>query len=198
MLKHTTFGTLCMLTLLACQPMNTGFSSQDSNAINSEQNTTAKPRKLLSPQARSSVNDLAGQANIENGLRLISSNTDELGFRHMKYQAVFQGVPIWAAISIIHINKAGEIYRVDGDIPDVNPALNTHPSISDRTAIEAALSKLNDSAWSSVASELSILTDSGESTLVWQVECLNAVQRRLLFVDANTAKVVKTIALSNT
>lgn len=191
MLKASMFGTLCALALCACQPMTTELSSI-------EVETLPKPRNLFPPKAEPNIDSIADKDNIGNGLQLISSKTDELGFRHMKYQAIYQGVPVWAAVTIIHINKAGKTYRVDGDIPVFSEALSTNPSITAKAATTVALAALDGDGWSSLTATLFIYADSGRSTLVWQIECLNAVKRKFVLVDANTAQIVKIVAASNT
>lgn len=192
MLKKSLLGALCALALIACQPM----TAELSNDVNT--NTIPKPGNLFPSKIQSNANKMDDDGNIENGLKLISSKMDELGFRHLKYQAIHQGVPIWSAETIIHINEAGDIYRVDGDIPTVNPELDTSPTVTAEVATTTALAALDGDGWTNIDANLFVFTGSERASLVWQIECLNAVNRQLLLIDAHTGKLLKTVDLSNT
>lgn len=198
MLKHSLLGTLCALALLACQPMTAELSNTVNTKSDIAPDTLPKPGNLFPQKNQSDANSMDVDGSIKNGLRLISTKTDELGFRHLKYQTIHQGVPVWSAETIIHINEAGKIYRIDGDIPKVNPELDTSPNVTAEDATTTALAALDGNDWTNIDASLFVFTDSEHSSLVWQVECLNAVKRRLLLVDAHTGKLLKTVDLSNT
>lgn len=50
----------------------------------------------------------------ESELQLSRSEDDDLGFRHFRYERVIDQVPIYGDDLMIHINKQGHIYLVNG------------------------------------------------------------------------------------
>lgn len=39
---------------------------------------------------------------------------DSLGMRHLTFDQYYKGIPVWASNLIVHINRAGEIYAING------------------------------------------------------------------------------------
>lgn len=48
-------------------------------------------------------------------LKLQRTSTDELGFRHLTFRRVHQGIPVHLQQLVFHINKNNELYLVQGD-----------------------------------------------------------------------------------
>ncbi len=194
MLKISLLGVLLTLALLACQPMTTELSSDEQATPNADAKSTSIPVPLnkFTPKAAAQTT-INSDSSVNSGLRLISAKSDDLGFRHMKYQAVHQGVLVWGAETIIHINKQDKIYRVDGDIPEIDPALNTTPKLNAESAATAALAVLDGDGWSSISTQLFVYATNDHASLAWQVECVNAAKRKFLLVDANTGRILKTV-----
>ncbi len=49
-----------------------------------------------------------------NELKVKSDRTDELGYQHLRFSRLHQNIPIWNDDLVIHINKKGEAYLVNG------------------------------------------------------------------------------------
>jgi len=49
-----------------------------------------------------------------NELLIKSDRTDELGFQHLRFARLHQNIPIWNDDLVVHINKKGEAYLVNG------------------------------------------------------------------------------------
>lgn len=65
------------------------------------------------------------------------TDADELGFKHVRMNQMFNGLKVVGGEVIVHFNKAGKAYQVNGRyIPDIN--LETTPAINARSAVAAA------------------------------------------------------------
>ncbi|MFC1453942.1 M4 family metallopeptidase [Verrucomicrobiota bacterium] len=71
----------------------------------------------------------------------IKTQADELGFRHVRLDQVYKGLKVVGAEVIVHFNKAGKAYQVNGRyIPDIN--INIKAGIDATKAVEAAQNDL--------------------------------------------------------
>jgi hypothetical protein len=68
-------------------------------------------------------------SNPANELTDISVNEDDLGFKHIRFQQVFNGIPVWVSEMNVHLDNLNNVYLVQGRyIPtpektDMNPVL---------------------------------------------------------------------------
>jgi len=70
--------------------------------------------------------------------RVIKDFTDQLGYRHIKYQEYYQGVPV--TFGHIYVHAHGNMIKsVNGDYFDVE-GVNTHPRLSPEAALAKAIS----------------------------------------------------------
>lgn len=68
-------------------------------------------------------------------------DADELGFHHARLNQMYQGLKVIGGEIIVHFNKSGKAYQVNGRyIPDID--VNTKASISEDAAVEAAQNDL--------------------------------------------------------
>ncbi|WML37029.1 M4 family metallopeptidase [Clostridium sp. OS1-26] len=82
--------------------------------------------------------------NVENDLTKIDEKNDSLNFKHIKLQQIVQGIPVYGNQYIVHFNKNGEIYAVNGkfDSSAKNIKINKEKFISENKAIETAKSQV--------------------------------------------------------
>jgi Zn-dependent metalloprotease len=70
-------------------------------------------------------------------LRIAKTETDSIGMTHVRFNQFYQGLPVFGAQTIVHMNAEG-IIAVNGDyIPTIT--VSTIPAMSEGDAIQAAL-----------------------------------------------------------
>jgi len=68
-------------------------------------------------------------------------DADDLGFHHVRLGQVYQGLRVVGGDLIVHFNKSGKAYQVNGRyIPDI--AVNIKPAIDEKAALAAAQADL--------------------------------------------------------
>lgn len=141
----------------------------------------------------------------------LGTETDNMGMRHLSYQQIYEGVPVFAAILRVHVNAENELTAANGVfVPNIK--VNTTPSLSDDAAAETALAavveKHSIDGISVDATSLSITSNtlyvyrdgllqgiSGPNYLVYEVQVANGTSvRDFVYVDAHTSKVVNHIS----
>lgn len=130
----------------------------------------------------------------------ISEKTDELGFTHINYQQLYNGIPIDGCIFMTHY-KNGIATAVNGQIAQFS-SCNTQYTLTGYEAKEVAKKQLN-------AKELineypiellvaRILNEKGFDYIVAykvRIDANNPLVMMSVYVDANTGKVINTINL---
>ncbi|MFZ5856001.1 MAG: choice-of-anchor Q domain-containing protein [Chloroflexota bacterium] len=161
----------------------------------------------LSPEMRGkAILDVYGREfglkNAEEELRFTSSHEND-GRGTVKYQQVYQGIPILAGELIVNTNAQGALLSINGEVsPDLN--LSTKPNVDSARATGIALSEIA-SAYRLATSELTIsepalwiydarLLNGNDKTpahLVWRMEVTseNAPLRELVLVNAQNGKI---------
>ncbi|MCI4671451.1 MAG: M4 family metallopeptidase, partial [Bacteroidia bacterium] len=156
--------------------------------------------------------------NEEEELKLISSSTDEIGFRHDKYQLFHRGIEVEHAIWINH-SRANYPIKANGFLPLPLPMwLPTEAQITENKALYNALKSLGDLryAWNTDLEGMLkeshndpeesyfpdpqlVITDTDfefeeyEPVLAYKMEILSLkpVQNTLIYVDATTGEILK-------
>lgn len=75
------------------------------------------------------------------GIKLIKTESDELGFTHYRYQQTYQGYPIFGNTYIVHV-KNGYITCMNGSLADKSEA-PVRAAISEKEALSKALLYIN-------------------------------------------------------
>ncbi len=160
---------------------------------------------------------LFGVGNADNELVLVSTFTDGAGATHMKYQQVYNGVPVFAAILQAHVDNENQLSAVNGVfIPGI--ALSTSPAFSTSQASEMAVAEvlanppenevtgsvqeLSAADLSAMAPTLYVYRDgliqgiSGQNHLVYEIEVTDGSSvREMVYIDANDGQIVNRISL---
>ncbi len=153
---------------------------------------------------------------IHDDLLLKSEDTDQLGFRHYRYQQTYKGIPIEHAIFMVH-EKDTRVQHANGKlIRGLN--INTNPSIDESIALQAALQNINATqyAWNDVNYENKLKTiekksnatfypsgklviiDSGFDKKVanphlaykFDIYAITPLTRQIVYVDAHTGDIL--------
>ncbi len=137
-------------------------------------------------------------------LKVVKTQTDNLGMTHVTYQQVYQGLEVFGADMKAHFNQDGNLTVVNGTfIPSVD--VNTTPSISESQAMARAVQyvdKGNDVA--PIDSNLVVFRQNlakgvpGSNFLAYQIQVANGTDVRMnVYVDAHAGKVIDAISLTH-
>ena len=160
---------------------------------------------------------LFGVRDVNSELVLVSTFTDGQGATHMKYQQVYNGVPVFAAILQAHVNSSSQLTAVNGVfIPVIT--LDTAPTLSPSEASERAIATVlanppqNEQTGTVMdlsATDLSAMTPTlyvyrdgliqgvaGPNYLVYEVEVTDGSSvREMVYINAHDGKMVNQISL---
>ncbi len=151
-------------------------------------------------------------------MKLVDSQTDELGIVHQTYQQMYAGIPVYAGIMKLH--QRGSKVTANGKIHQ-NLNLSTSSGLTSEEAIQSALHQLRAEkyAWQSVSNEmllqrisknpdttnypspvLMVLPSENDFKLVWEMKILALTPHfeRQIFVDAQSGEIVDSIELTCT
>ncbi|MDH4156457.1 MAG: hypothetical protein OEW00_04180, partial [candidate division Zixibacteria bacterium] len=130
-----------------------------------------------------------------NELELLSEKTDRFGRTHLRFQQVYEGLPVWGCQTIVHFQDEQTIYLVGGQtIP--TPALSTSPAIAEAEAGATAVAELRDQYSPDelqTEARLVIYPNDGEPRLAQLVTVTgtrSGAVRWLVFVDAQTGVIL--------
>ena len=120
-------------------------------------------------------------------LALTRRHTDDLGRTHLRFQQEYQGLPVWPADVIVHLNPAGHVDVMNGVFVPTPKKLGTVPVLDETAAVEHARAAVPDGAEAEViASELIIYAPGNTPPrLAWKLELDIALTSRwLVIIDA--------------
>lgn len=125
------------------------------------------------------------------------TRTDELGFRHVHLNQVYEGLRVVGGEVIVHFNKAGAAYQVNGRyIPDI--AISTKSALDAKVAVTAAQNDLAKMGKGSGAlkGEVELVVYAQDSTPLLAYELLlvyddsQAAGRWRYWVNANDGAII--------
>ena len=120
-------------------------------------------------------------------LTLTRRHTDDLGRTHLRFQQQYQGLPVWPADVIVHLNPAGHVDVMNGVFVPTPKKLGTVPVLDETAAVEHARAAVPDGAEAEViASELIIYAPGNTPPrLAWKLElAIDLTSRWLVVIDA--------------
>jgi Zn-dependent metalloprotease len=71
--------------------------------------------------------------------------TDDLGFRHIKLQQVYRGIPVWASEINVHLDQTNHVYLVQGRYIPTPGELSTQPALTQERALQLVAKDLDRS-----------------------------------------------------
>ncbi len=121
-----------------------------------------------------------------NDLKLITETTDHLGMTHVKFQQVFQSVPVWNKELFAHINKQKKVFRVDQNVVLIPKEFNVQPKLSIEKIVSYALKAMDKKAsWQVKKPKLIIYINSdGTATLAYHVELEDGLLTEFVVLNA--------------
>ena len=120
-------------------------------------------------------------------LTLTRRHTDELGRTHLRFQQQYQGVPVWPADVIVHLNPEGHVDVMNGAFVPTPKKLGTAPVLDEADAAEYARTGLTDGAEAEVTASELIIYAPGDTPprLAWKLElAIDLTSRWLVVIDA--------------
>ena len=120
-------------------------------------------------------------------LVLVRRHTDELGRTHLRFRQQYQGVPVWPADILVHLNPAGHVDVMNGAFVPTPKDLSTVPVLDEATAVEYARTGLTDGAEAEVTASELIIYALGNTPprLAWKLElALGVTAQWLVVIDA--------------
>jgi Zn-dependent metalloprotease len=142
-----------------------------------------------------------GLKNADHELKLKHQKEDSNGGKHLTFEQVYNGVPVFAGLLKTHVDSEGNLAAVNGTIvPEIT--VDPNPSKTGSEAAAVALAKVTedleeDSSLSARSTNLYIYRTGlaqgvdGENYLVWEVEVGNGADvREMVYIDAHTGKFV--------
>ena len=120
-------------------------------------------------------------------LVLVRRHTDKLGRTHLRFRQQYQGVPVWPADILVHLNPAGHVDVMNGAFVPTPKDLSTIPVLDEATAVEYARTGLTDGAEAEVTASELIIYAPGDTPprLAWKLElALGLTAQWVVVIDA--------------
>ena len=160
---------------------------------------------------------LFGVRNPNSELTEIAAFTDNQGDKHISYQQIYKGVPVFAAILQAHVSTNNDLKGMNGVfVPDID--VSTKPGFNADEAAQRAVAEvlanppdnevtgavldLSAGELSAAASTLYVYRDGliqnvpGPNYLVYEVEVTNGNSvHEMVYIDAHSGKIVNRISL---
>ncbi|PAP77887.1 M4 family metallopeptidase [Rubrivirga marina] len=76
-------------------------------------------------------------------LALTDADTDGLGATHVRFAQTYQGVPVWNAEVLVHLDRDGAVYAVNGTYQPTPRGVGVTPTLSAADARSAAVAALD-------------------------------------------------------
>ncbi len=137
---------------------------------------------------------LLGLLDPDGELRLARRRTDRLGYRHLRYDQRFRGIPVWPAQLIVHLDGRGDVYLLDGSHVRTPRKSAPRPAL-DRTAALAAARSAVPGGRTAGADGPELIyyapPEGGETRLAWKAILHASLTRQwVVVVDAVTGGVL--------
>ncbi len=143
-----------------------------------------------------SARDLLRIDEPDSELTLSRHQTDLLNHRHLRFSQTYQGMPVWPAELMVHLDPAGEVYLMNGAFVPTPKKASTRPVLTADAAVEQAIaavrSEMNSksSAFSPDVSDPSLIIYApGDKPprLAWKMDVgVSILSRWLVVIDATT------------
>ena len=128
-------------------------------------------------------------------LSVSSVTTDDLGLTHIKFQQVFESIPVWASEIIVHLNQANQVVLMQGRYIPTPENVATRPVLNEGQAFRMVAEDLKNIGpdCRNCRSELIIFAQSeGGPRLAYRVLAPLSVPEGWAYViDAETGEILE-------
>lgn len=126
---------------------------------------------------------------------------DDLGLKHIRFQQVFKGVPVWAAALTVHLDRSNHVYLVAGRYIPTPSKVDIQPVIDEKQAVDKVKKEMALSAGQAVhfITHLCIFAPEGRDPgLAYQVTArLQTVEGWEMMVDARNGRILEKLTTTH-
>ena len=137
-----------------------------------------------------------------NEFRVQSVETDTLGLTHVRLQQTFQGIPVWAAELVVHLNADTQVYLVQGRYIPTPHKLSTDPGLTEQAALQRAADHLGRPLTRCLKCQADLVIFAAEGKaprLAYRVlASLSMAEGWEVMVDAQTGEVLQKLSTIRT
>jgi thermolysin len=129
-------------------------------------------------------------------LTFTGENIDKQQNKHVKFQQIHQGVPVWGYQMTVHIDANDEVYSVTGDILTGLGNLNPSPSMPEQR-INSVIEQHEDwgkRGWKVAHSDLYVFNHESKNYLSYRLTLVKGLLREFLFMNANSGEVIHRVS----
>jgi Zn-dependent metalloprotease len=122
-------------------------------------------------------------------LQLIHQDKDDLGRSHLRYNQMYQGLPVRPAELIVHVNPDGNIDLLDGAFVATPHTLDTVPTVEEKAALAQARKAVPGGEDATVRGSELIIYAPGDtpSQLAWEFElAVSLTADWMVIIDARS------------
>lgn len=137
--------------------------------------------------------ELLGLDDPDAELTLVGRRTDETGRRHLRFTQSFEGLPVWPADVLVHLDAAGNVDLLNGAFVRTPRRIKGAPRVDAAQAVAAARAKVpGGEAGEAGTPELIVYAPLDRPTrLAWKIEVeVSLTSRWLVVVDARGGHVL--------
>jgi len=129
-----------------------------------------------------------------------SESLDNLQNKHVKFQQVHKGVPVWGREIIVHLDENNFVYSISGEILTGLSMLNTQPAIAKGKAVDLAMQakQWGGKGWQVKGVELYVFNQNGNNYLVYRLTLTKGLLREFVFMNADDAEIIHRISGTHT
>ena len=108
--------------------------------------------------ARDALAKYAGELKLTNPddeLQVVHTTTDAIGFVHTRFRQVYNSIPIWASELIVHFDRDGSLYAINGTYEPTPEEASVAPSLGEQEALNIVVADLESrNRWAPVSPEV--------------------------------------------
>ncbi len=125
--------------------------------------------------------------------RQLDLTTDDLGFTHIRYQQMYQGVEVWGRDVRVHLNREGEVESWNGRyVPTPAERVSGMQGIGIGQGRAIALERFGSGGTVTATRQVFLPDAAGHLTLCWLITVEGSLDRKKdLFVEVSSGRVVK-------
>ena len=141
-----------------------------------------------------------GLENPRSQLTFINEKVDNLDNKHVKFQQVHEGVPVWGREIIVHLDENNFLNNISGGILTGLSMLNTQPVITKEKAGNEVMQakQWGGKGWKVMDIELYIFNQNDNNYLVYRLTLTKGLLREFVFLNAHDAQIIHRISGTNT
>lgn len=181
------------VTLAACASSGDGTNVVVPAAVQMQQPTT--PTTQVSRYRVPALNylqknaDQLRLADPQSELMFVDESVDARNHKHVRFQQVLNGVPVWRRDVIVHLNERDEGYDAASSLLTGLGKIDVMPQVS-ADAARATAARAKGDGWQSSGSTLTIYMYDMRPRLAYEVTVTRGLERWFVFVDAHDGSVI--------